>query len=79
MIRLPNRTLCQVLDEMRMLDKTRNYAMLLSLVEEVQMMGNRMESALWDQKDINSLQEKITNLKTEIKQLKKHRDKLKGK
>ena len=42
----PYRTLCDVLDEMRSTYKTRNFASLLGLIEEAQMMGNRMEAKL---------------------------------
>jgi len=41
-----NRTMCEVLDEMRKCNELRNYSALLGLIEEVQIMGNRMESPL---------------------------------
>ena len=47
-----NRTVCEVLEEMRKCHETRNYAALLALVEEVQSKANRMEGALYDIKDI---------------------------
>lgn len=42
----PFRTMCEVLEEMRMCYTVRNFASMLGLIEEVQSMGNRMESAL---------------------------------
>lgn len=62
----PNRTLCAVLEEMRKLNETRNYAPLLSLIEEAQVMGNRMEAGLSDIKDHKSLLEDISKLKKEL-------------
>ena len=50
-----NRTLCDVLEEMRKCDKTRNYAPMSALIEEVQIMGNRMEAKLADRKDYYKL------------------------
>lgn len=69
----PNRTLCGVLDEMRKCNETRNYAYLLSLIEEAQHYGNRMESALHDKSDIREWSTKRHELKEEIKQLRTER------
>ncbi len=74
----PNRTICAVLDDIRALDKTKNYSALLSLVEEMQMMANRMEAALWDQKDILQLREEISKLKKEKQYLLETSKVLKG-
>lgn len=63
--------MCEVLDEIRALDKTRNYAPLMGLVEELQSMGNKMEGALGDKKDVERMQMKRAKLKKEIKELKK--------
>lgn len=49
--RFPNRTLCEVFDEMRKCIETLNFGNLKGLVEEGQMMGNRMEAALDDKRD----------------------------
>lgn len=67
---MPNRTLCAVLEELRTCTKTLNFSYMLALIEEIQSMGNRMESALWDQHEIK-------DLRAEIKSLTKERDKLK--
>lgn len=73
----PNRTLCDVLEEMRKADKTRNYAYMSSLIEEAQTLGNRMESALSDKRDMREWSELRNDMKHEIKALQKERDKLK--
>lgn len=69
-----NRTLCDVLDEMRKCDKTKNYAPMLSLIEEAQVFGNRMESALSDVKDIKELYKKRKKLKEEVKKLEEQKE-----
>ena len=74
----PNRTVCAALDEMRTLHKTHNYSGLLGLIEEVQVMVNRMEAALFDKKDIEDAHNEIKKLKTEIKKLEEEKTKLKG-
>ena len=38
--------MCGILEEMRTLDKIKNYAPLASLIEELQVVGNRMEGGL---------------------------------
>jgi hypothetical protein len=64
-----NRTMCDVLNELRKCYETRNFANMLSLVEEVQSMGNRMEAALYDIKDLKSLHKDIKKAKKELKAL----------
>jgi cell division protein FtsB len=71
-----SRTLCDVLHEMRTMDKVKNYSSLLSLIEEVQIMGNRMEAGLDLQKDIRQLHEERKKLQAEVKKLKKQKEKL---
>ena len=61
--RVTNRTVCDVLREMRSANETRNYSYLLGLIEEIQTMVNRMEAALWNQKDIEQLREEHKPLK----------------
>ncbi len=65
-----NRTLCDVLNDMRKCDKTKNYAPLLSLIEEALIMGNRMEAGLNDKNDYKDLKEAYRNLRKEYKKLK---------
>lgn len=59
---MPNRTLCAVLDEMRKAYETRNFSYLVGLIEEAQSMGNKMEAALYDKHDYNSLKDAIKKL-----------------
>lgn len=65
-----NRYVCDVLDEMRTSVKTLNFAMIPSLIEEVQTMANRMEMALSDMKDLKLLKEAIVDKKEELDSLK---------
>ena len=60
-----NRTWCDVLIEMRDLCKCKkiNPELMLSLVEELQVFGNRMEAKLNDVQDIESLHKEIAALK----------------
>lgn len=74
---MPNRTICDVLKEMRTCYKTRNFSYLLSLVEEAQSMANRMEAALWDQYELKDLREESKRLKEEVKKLKSAKKELK--
>jgi len=72
---LPNRFLCTVLDEMRTCIKTLNFSYLESLVEEAQLLANRMECKLEDlddherlREDISALNKQKQKLRNEIKQ-----------
>ena len=73
----PNRTLCDVLEEMRKCYETRNFSPIMGLIEEAQSMGNRMETALHDKKDVINWREERSKLKKEINKLEQKRDKLK--
>ena len=66
-----NRFLCDVLREMRKCVKTSNFSYLLGLIEEVQTLGSRMESKLFDIKDFDRLHEEIRDLKKKKKKLEK--------
>lgn len=70
----PNRTICDVLREMRECTKTQNYSYLLGLIEEAQTMANRMEAALWDQNDIEYARKQHKKLKKEIEQMERQKD-----
>lgn len=67
----PSRTLCEVLEEMRMCDTTKNYSYLKGLIEEVQTMGNRMEAALEDFKDLEHSHEQKSEAHKELKEINK--------
>jgi hypothetical protein len=70
-----HRTLCTVLDEMRDCYKTRNFAHILGLIEEAQSMGNRMEAALGQSKDLVKMDEEWHKLRKEIEKLREEKDK----
>jgi DNA helicase TIP49 (TBP-interacting protein) len=72
----PNRTICDVLQAMRQCSKTKNYSYLEGLIEEAQNLANRMEAALWDQKDFEYARKEHKDLKKEIKKLKEQKEKL---
>lgn len=65
----PNRTLCDALADMRKCYETYNFSPMLALIEEVQVLGNRMEAALADKRDIEQMSEQRSLLKAEIREL----------
>lgn len=69
-----NRTMCDVLEEMRRCHKTHNYAGLLGMVEELQAMANRMESALGDIKDIESVKKEWHAWKDKEKEMQESKE-----
>jgi len=75
----PNRTACEVLEELRKCNEVRNYSCLLGLVEELQIMFNKMEAVLQDVKDINAISKKRSEYKKEIRKLEERLEKLKEK
>ena len=66
---MPNRLVCRVFDEMRDCSKTRNFSYLDGLIEEAQVLVNRMESKLMDQKDLDELNESIRESKSDLARL----------
>jgi len=64
-----NRYVCTVLEEMRQCTKNLNFSVLPSLIEEVQILVNRMESKLHDLKDLETLRKEIQVKKFELKKL----------
>lgn len=76
---LPNRYICQVIAEMRDSVKTLSECctpelvprmnFLLSLIEEMQCLAQRMEAALEDNKDYEAYRQERSQLKREIKAL----------
>ena len=61
-----NRTLCDVFEEMRKCSETRNFSYLPGLIEEAQHMANRMEAALQDVGDIETLHDRKCKLEKEV-------------
>lgn len=73
---MPHRLICSVLDEMREADKCKNYSYMLGLIEEAQVLANRMENALYDKQDLaraydecKKVKKKKEKLEAEIKKL----------
>jgi len=73
-----NRTLCDVLEEMRTCFKTYNFAPMLALIEEAQMMGNKMEAGLNDKHDVEKMENRKKELVKEIRELREKREALSG-
>lgn len=73
---MPNRTLCSVLEDMRKCNETKNYSYLSGLIEEAQMLGNRMEAKLYDIKDYEYKMEELRRMKKEVKDLKAEKENL---
>ena len=67
---MPNRLVCNVIEEMRVCSKTRNYSYMDGLTEEVQTLVNRMEGKLLDNKELGELDERIRESKIDLKRLK---------
>ena len=62
-----HRTLCEVLEELRTCNETRNFSYFLALLEESQSMANKMEAGLGRRRNkINALEEEIEELKEKI-------------
>ena len=53
-----------------------NFALLPSLIEEVQLAVNRMESKLWDLKDWEQLKDDIRERRLELKRIKEEKGEL---
>jgi len=73
---MPARYVCSVLDEMRAMWKSRNFAGFLGLVEETQTLVNRMESALENKKDYHHWHARLKKEKTEYQKLVKKANKV---
>jgi hypothetical protein len=71
-----NRTVCDVLEELRKAYETRNFSYIPGLIEEIQSMVNRMEAKLWDQKDHERLKRDHAELKKKVRKLKAKTEKL---
>lgn len=76
---MPNRYVCDVLEEMRKCYKTRNFAPLMGLIEEAQTMANRMEGALGCKHDYNTWHDRVKAEKKEYQKLLAETNKLRKK
>lgn len=77
----PNRLMCDCLEEARKLLKAGHHESIMrcmpGIIEEIQVYGNRMESALQDKDDIRRAYDELKRLKKEIRKLEAERDNLK--
>lgn len=80
-----NRYMCEVLTDMRSLTEkleartlSRYKMMMPYLIEEVQVMGNKMEAALADNADVRRYLKDVKKLKKQIIKLEEKRDELGG-
>ena len=64
-----DRTMCDVLEEMRNASKTKNFSYIDGLIEEAQSMGNRMEAGLERYGNIEAAESEVLRLRAEIKEL----------
>lgn len=76
MSRHVHRYLCDVLEEMRTADKGKNYSYMGALIEEVQVLGNRMEAALGEKQDCEWYHNKGKELEAANKDLEAKKKKL---
>ena len=76
---MPHRYLCTVLEEMRECYKHMRFDLMKGLIEEAQIMGNRMEDALYDKKDLKRAYDEKKKVRKEIEKLKKKKEKLEKK
>ena len=76
---MPRRYLCYVLEEMRTCWKSRNFSLLKSLIEEAQVMGNRMEAAIGEKHDYQYWHKRVKKEKEEHRRLLKIGNKLRKK
>ena len=65
----PNRTACGVLDEMRHCYKTRNFAYIMGLIEELQSICNRMEANIENKNDAERYRKDRSRLRKEVRLL----------
>ena len=75
---MPSRYICDVLSEMRTCDKTRNFGPIMGLIEECQILANRMESCLSSRDSKRWKEDEYRELKKEIYSLEDKRDVLKA-
>ena len=73
---MPHRYLCTVLEEMRTCCKTLNFSYLRALIEEAQVLGERMEAALGEKGDLERWHEKAKEEKAEYQRLLRESNKL---
>ena len=68
-----NRVICSVIDEARKCHETRNYSYLPGLLEEIQVLANKMEAGLGDKHDLRRMAQERSKLKAEILKLREEK------
>lgn len=74
----PARTICACLEDMRKAVKTLNFYIIPGLIEEVQMLANRMEAALDTEMSYSERRDKLRKVNQEIKETEEELTKLKN-
>lgn len=64
-----NRTLCEILNDMRSCYQTYQFGTIAGLIEELQVKANRMEAALGDTQSYEEIQEKRAEAKDYLRKL----------
>ena len=64
-----NRTLCDILTDMRNCYKTYQFGIIPGLIEELQVKANRMEASLGDAQSYEEIQKKRAEAKDELRRL----------
>jgi hypothetical protein len=75
---MPNRYLCDVFEEMRKCNETRNFSYMPGLIEEAQVLANRMEASLHDKAALRHLRTNIRELKDERLELRHEIEEMKS-
>ena len=70
------RLICDVLEDMRKCVETTNFGFMKGLIEEAQIMSNRMESALSNQKDLIKLDQELSKAHRAYKKLEREYESL---
>lgn len=73
---MPHRYVCDVLEEMRKCNETHNYSVLSALIEEAQILVNRMESSLGEKSELEDWHRKAKSERKEYRRLLKKTNKL---
>lgn len=71
-----NRTVCDILADLRKCWDTRNFSYLMGTLEELQWACSRMEANLQDVKDVKQLLEERSKLKAEVFKLRAEKKQL---
>ena len=67
------RSMCDIIEDMRTMYKTRNFSYMMGLLEELQYRANRMENAFDIKNDVEHYEKLRIDYKKEIAELKKEK------